>query len=260
MTLKIEENGPVTFVTLNRPDVHNAFNADLISELTDAFASLGSSTRTRVIVLAGAGRSFCAGGDLNWMRSMVGVGAEQNKADSIKLAGMFETVDTCPKPVIARVQGAAIGGGVGLVSCADIVVAGPRAKFGLGEVRLGLAPAVISPFVVRKIGTSKARELFMTGDRMDAATAMQWGMVHYVEENDLSLDDRVIRLTESLLKGGPNALAACKTLAREADLWSNPTERTAALIAELRTGEEGQEGMRAFLEKRTPKWLSEDNQ
>jgi len=257
--LLIEQTGPVAHVTMNRPDVHNAFNDVLIQEMLDAFQALGSSDTVRVIVLGGAGRSFCAGADLNWMRSMIEYDTARNQADSAALAQLFEVIDTCPKAVIGRVQGAAIGGGCGLVAVCDVVVAAARATFGLSEVRLGLAPAVISPYVVRKIGTSRARELFLTGDRMKAARAKEASLVHYVCDTELALDNQVVQLTASLLKGGPQAVAACKTLAREADQpqWATATGKTAELIASLRTSPEGQEGMRSFLEKRPPAWTLE---
>jgi methylglutaconyl-CoA hydratase len=255
----VEKTGPVAHVTLNRPEVHNAFDDTLIRNLASTFSTLATDDTVRVVVLSGAGRSFCAGADLNWMRRTIDFDQARNAHDSQELAGLFEIIDTCPKAVIGRVQGAAIGGGCGLVAVCDVVAASPRARFGLSEVRLGLAPAVISPYVVRKIGSSRARELFLTGDRIDANRAYDYGLVHWVCETELALDDRVIELTESLLKGGPKAIAACKELAREADqpAWATETGRAAQLIATLRTSPEGQEGMRAFLEKRPPMWLQE---
>lgn len=254
MSVLIERRGPICRVTLDRPELHNAFNAQLIGTLKRAFEQLGADDSVRAIVLGGSGKSFCAGADLGWMGSMVEYDEARNKADSLELAGLFETIDTCPKPVVGRVQGAAIGGGCGLVAVCDIVVSGPRARYALSEVRLGLAPAVIAPYVVRKIGTSRARELFLTGQRIDPMEAKQYGLVHRVCGREEDLDASVRVVTDALLKGGPRALEACKLLAREADLWPEPQERTAGIIAGLRVREEGQEGMRAFLEKRNPSW------
>lgn len=244
----------VARVTLNRPDRHNAFDDALIRELLGLFDALAARDDVRVVVLAGEGQSFCAGADLRWMRSTAQATEAQNRADALELQRLFAALDGLPKPVVARVQGAAIGGGCGLVACSDIVVAGPRAELGLSEVRLGLAPAVISPFVVRKIGPSRARELFLTGDRIDAETARLYGLVHRVVADEAALDAAVDAVVASLLKGGPVALAASKELARFADQWEAPAERTAALIAALRAGPEGQEGMQAFLERRPTAW------
>ena len=252
--LTLELAGGVARVTMNRPEVHNAFNDTLIAEFLQTFRLLESDPAVRVVVLAGAGRSFCAGADLAWMKSMARYDEAANRKDSLGLAQMYARLDAFEKPLVARVQGAAIGGGCGLVAVCDIVVAGPRARFALSEVRLGMAPAVISPFVVRKIGSSKARELFLTGDRIGPEEAKACGLVHRLVDDEDALDAAIDTVLESLLQGGPRALAACKLLAREADTWSEPLERTASLIAALRVGEEGQEGMRAFLEKRTPGW------
>ncbi len=254
MSLLVERDGPVARVTIDRPTVHNAFNDELIRQLTQTFEQLGGKPEVRVIVLAGSGRSFCAGADLNWMGSMVDYDEAANRADSLEIAAMYAAIDRCEKPVVGRVQGAAIGGGCGLVAVCDIVVAGPRARFGLSEVRLGLAPAVIAPYVVRKIGTSRARELFLTGQRIDPMEAKQYGLIHRICGSEDGLDSGIQRVVDALLKGGPKALAACKLLAREADLWADPAERTASIIAGLRVGAEGQEGIRAFLAKRAPSW------
>jgi methylglutaconyl-CoA hydratase len=246
--------GGVLRLTLNRPDRHNAIDDALIVGLTRAVEAAGQNPAVRVVLIAGAGPSFCAGADLKWMKSLASASEAANRQDALVLQRLFAVIDTLPKPVVARVQGPAIGGGCGIAACADIVVAGPRAAFALSEVRLGLAPAVISPFVVRKIGPSRARELFLTADRIDAATALLYGLAHRVVTTDDALDAEVDRVIASLLKGAPGAQAASKELAREADTWPEPAERTAALIATLRVGEEAQEGMRAFLEKRPPNW------
>ncbi|MFT5430786.1 MAG: methylglutaconyl-CoA hydratase [Myxococcota bacterium] len=257
MNLLTEISGGVARITMNRPEVHNAFDADLIGALEAAFVACADDPSVRAIVLAGAGRSFSAGGDLKWMKSMIGRDGAANREDSLGLARMFTTIDDCPKPVVARIQGAALGGGVGLTAACDIVVAGPRALFGLSEVRLGLAPAVISPFVVRKIGSSKARELFLTGDRFGPEEAQRCGLVHRIVGDEAELDGAVDVVLASVLKGGPQALAACKELAKFADVWEEPAERTTAMIARLRISEEGQEGMRSFLMKRKPSWMED---
>ena len=252
--LQLNVAGGVARLTMNRPDVHNAFNGRLIAEFLETFTQLEADPAVVAVVLGGAGRSFCAGADLAWMKSMAGYDEEANRHGSLGLAQMYARLDAFAKPLVARVQGPAIGGGCGLVAVCDIVVAAPRARFALSEVRLGMAPAVISPFVVRKIGSSKARELFLTGDRIGPQEAKACGLVHRLVDTEEALDAAVDKVLESLLQGGPRALAACKLLAREADTWSEPLERTASLIAALRVGEEGQEGMRAFLEKRKPGW------
>ena len=249
MTLSVIREGGVARVTLDRPEVHNAFNGDLIRSLAAAFHELAHDDAVRVVVLAGAGRSFSAGADLAWMRSAATLDAAQNAANALELAGVFEAIDVCPKPVVGRVHGAAVGGGVGLVACCDVVVAGPRARFRLSEVRLGMAPAVISPYVVAKVGSSRARALFITGDWMDAAQALDAGLVHRLVAEEDALDGAVDAAVQSCLAGGPRALAACKTLAREVLSWPDARERTARMIAELRVGPEAQARMAAFLEK-----------
>ncbi len=252
MSLLVETSAGVARVTLNRPDVHNAFDGELLLRIGQTFTALGQDPAVRVIVLAGAGKSFCAGADLAWMRSTATLDAEKNAQNALELAGLFAAIDGCPKPVVGRVHGAAMGGGVGLVACCDVVVAGPRAKFTLSEVRVGMAPAVISPFVVGKIGSSRARELFLTGDSIDAERAFQIGLVHRLA-TDETLDTLVDAAVGSLIKGGPEALAVNKRLAKEAS--SIPPLELAELIARLRTSTEAQEGMLAFLMKRPPAWI-----
>ncbi len=254
-TLQLTRDGAVATVTLNRPGIHNAFHPDLIIELTETFSSLGAEPGVRVVVLAGAGKSFSAGADLNWMRESAGFSEADNEADARRMAALFETIDTCPKPVVARVQGAALGGGVGLVACADIAVAADEAVFGLTEVRLGVAPAVISPFVLRKIGPSEARRWALTGDRFDARTARRLGLVHEVVPLE-GLDAAVQIEVGLLLKGGPEAQAEIKRLIRSV-AFRDPVEvrdDTAALIARLRAGAEGRAGLAAFLDKHEPSW------
>lgn len=247
--------GAVATVELARPDSHNALDADLIRELTSCFGELSADDSVRVVVLTGEGRSFCAGADISYMRETARFSYEENVADARALAAMFESVERCEKPVIGRVQGAAIGGGVGLVAACDIVVAAERARLSLSEVRLGVAPATIAPFVVPKVGVSRARALFLTSERITASRAREIGLVHEVvaeEELDAAVGEKVV----ALLEGGPDALAACKEIVREVATLGREeaAEKMARRIAGLRTGEEGQEGLSAFLEKRKPGW------
>src|SRR5215211_3203378 len=256
--LKRIDHGPVTTVTLARPDSHNALDAALIEELTRCFEEISDDDGVRVVVLAGEGRSFCAGADVGYMRETANFSYEENLEDARRLAMMYWTVDECPKPVVTRVQGAAMGGGSGLVAVADVAVADPETRFAFSEVRLGIAPATIAPFVVRKIGVSHARSLFVTGERFGAERAQEIGLVHeIVSGNDL--DAAVDEKVRELLQGGPVAQATLKGLLRRLET-TEPMEApglTARVISELRTGEEGQEGLAAFLEKRDPRWRTE---
>jgi methylglutaconyl-CoA hydratase len=256
--LTVTRRGPVATVTLDRPDVHNAFNPTLIDELTRAFAALGADGGARAVVLTGAGASFSAGADLTWMRQSLELTPEENVADAERLAAMFEAIDRCPRPVIARVNGAAFGGGVGLVAACDVAVAAEGARFAFTEVRLGIAPAVIAPFVLRRIGAAQARALFVTGARFDAARAREIGLVHEVVPPD-RLDAAVDEQLALVLAGGPEAIAAVKRLLADLPGLDPAGARryTAELIARLRTGPEGQEGIRAFLEKRRASWATE---
>lgn len=245
----------VAWLTLDRPDVRNAFNAALIAELAEAAAALVADP-PRAVVIAGNGPSFSAGADLVWMRSAKDHSWEDNLADARATSAMFRALDALPCAVIGRVHGHALGGGVGLVAICDIVVAEAGTVFGFTEVRLGIAPAVISPFVVRKIGQSHARALFTTGERFDAARAERIGLVHVTVDAG-SLDGAVDTVVASVLSAGPGAVAAAKRLPELA--WApldEATKTTAAVIADLRTGDEGQEGMAAFLEKRPPHWTA----
>jgi methylglutaconyl-CoA hydratase len=245
--LRIERDGELLRIALARPEVRNAFDAALIQELAEAFVDVG---RARAVVLSGDGASFCAGADVEWMRASVDLDYEANVADATALRRMLEAVDTCPAPVVARVQGHALGGGAGLVACADIAVAAEDAVFGFSEVKLGIVPAVISPFALAKIGPSAARRYFVTGERFDAATALRIGLVHEVAgDPDATLE----RLLGELLTAGPRATRAAKRLVLDAPLDGN---ETASRIAERRTSNEGQEGLRAFLERRRPNWTS----
>ena len=248
----------VATVVLSRPDSHNALNAALIEELTRCFEEISDDDGVRVVVLAGEGRSFCAGADIRYMRETAGFSYDENLEDARRLAMMYWTIDECPKPLVARVQGAAMGGGAGLVAVADVVVTDAEAWFAFSEVRLGIAPASISPFVVRKIGPSHARSLFVTGERFDAERAHEIGLVHRVVSRE-GLDAAVEQKVAELLQGGPVAQATIKALLRRLET-TEPMEApglTARVISELRTGEEGQEGLAAFLEKREPGWRTE---
>lgn len=256
LKLDVDARGVAT-LTLNRPEVHNAFGDLLIAELTEAFERLEADPAVRVVVLTGAGKSFSAGGDLKWMQAMIGYSEAQNRADSLNLAELMHRLDQLAKPTVARVNGAALGGGVGLVACCDIAIGAEGAKFGLTEVRLGLAPAVIAPFVVRAIGARQARRYFLSGERFDSATALRLGLLHERVPSD-ALDATVGAVVDTLLAGGPQALAACKALVATAEQdWDRDRlkRETAALIARLRTGDEGQEGLAAFFDKRSPRWV-----
>jgi methylglutaconyl-CoA hydratase len=242
--LQVERDGAVLRVTMARPDRRNAFDTALIDELARAFADVGD---VRAVVLAGEGKSFSAGADVEWMRSSVDLSYEENVADALRLRAMLDAIDGCPAPVVARVQGHALGGGCGLVACCDIVVAEPGAQFAFSEVKLGIVPAVISPFALAKIGPGAARRFFVTGERFTADVALRIGLVHEVAGD---LDAAVERLVAELLTAGPDAARAAKQLAR-APLAA---DETAERIAARRTSAEGQEGLRAFLEKRPPRW------
>jgi len=247
--LRVEQVGDTLRVTMDRPDRRNAFDADLIRELTEAFSDVGDA---RAVILAGEGESFSAGADVDWMRAAVELSYEENVADARRLRMMLDTINTCPAPVIARVQGHALGGGCGLVACSDVVVAAPDAVFAFSEVKLGIIPSVISPFALAKIGESAARRYFLTGERFDAQTAFRIGLVH---ELAAELDVAVERIVAELRTAGPEASRHAKQLVLERP-DSLGTERR---IAQRRTSEEGQEGLRAFLEKRKPAWSSENS-
>ncbi|HKC24708.1 MAG TPA: enoyl-CoA hydratase-related protein [Thermoanaerobaculia bacterium] len=248
----------VVAVALARPDVRNAFDDVLIAEATEIFRVLDGDTNARVVVLSGQGKAFCAGADLAWMARMVSYGIEENRRDAAALAEMLRAIDGCRKPVVGRVHGAALGGGTGLAAACDVVVAAAGTLFGTTEVRLGIVPAVISPYVVRKLGESRAREWFLTGERWDAEEARCAGLVHRVVPES-ELDAAVASVVDAILAGGPEAVAEAKRLARLAG--ELPLEaaipRTVDSIAARRVSPEGQEGMRAFLEKRKPAWTHE---
>jgi methylglutaconyl-CoA hydratase len=257
MSLLINSDGPVVRVTLNRPDVRNAFNEELIAELTTWAESVTVNGPARVAVLAGAGKMFCAGADLAWMSKMVAYSHEENVRDAREMARMFEAIDRLPIPLIGRVHGAALGGGVGLAAVCDIVVAAEDAFFGFTEVKLGILPAVISPYAIAKIGRSAARELFLTGARFSAERAREIGLVHAIGDA-AELDRLIAKYVNDLLTSAPEAVAAAKTLIAEVAARTGPgaTEYTIDAIAERRVSTEGQEGMGAFLARRPPSWIS----
>ena len=258
-TLLVEEAGGVLSVTLNRPEVHNAFNDELIAEAIDLFG--GEAVRSaRAVVLRGSGPNFCAGADLNWMSRRVHYTRDENVRDSAQLAKMYALINECPAPVVGRIQGAAIGGGVGLVAVCDIAVAAPGAKFGLSEVKLGILPAVISPYVIAKIGQTHARALFLTGERFDADRAMRVGLVHRIAEDTTALDGAVNETIEQIKTSGPQAVRECKKLIAHVvshDLI-DAIPYTIEAIATRRVSEEGQAGMNAFLKKEKPPWVSKN--
>jgi methylglutaconyl-CoA hydratase len=244
--LRMERDDGILRVTLARPERRNAFDASLIAELTDAFADVGDA---RAVVLAGEGEAFCAGADVEWQRASIDLTYDENVADALRLYEMCETIDRCPAPVVARVHGYALGGGSGIVACSDIVVADAQTVFGFTEVRLGIVPAVISPFVLQRIGDA-ARRYFLTGERFGADVALRIGLVSEVADGDL--DDRVDAVVAHLLAGGPEAVRAAKELVRTRPVG----DETAQIAAARRTSAEGQDGLRAFLEKRSPAWRS----
>jgi methylglutaconyl-CoA hydratase len=255
-TLQTEIKDGVATIRMNRPEVHNAFDDALIAALTAELRRLDPLPEARIIVLAASGKSFSAGADLNWMRRMAKYSQEENLRDAMALAGLMRTLDGVKKPTVARVQGAAFGGGVGLVACCDIAIASTEAAFSLSEVRLGLIPSVISPYVIAAIGEREARRYFLTAERFDAVEARRIGLVHEVVDSG-ALDEAVAKIAGQLLKGGPQALAAAKKLI--ADVSRRPTDdalsaETARRIAAIRVESEGQEGLAAFFEKRRPDW------
>lgn len=254
--LQQQREGAVLRLRLNRPALHNAFDAALIAELTAALAAAGADAEVRVVVLEGAGASFSAGADLNWMRGMAAASEAENRLDSLALARLMRTLDELPKPTLARVHGAAFGGGVGLVACCDIAIGVPEAKFGLTESKLGLLPAVISPYVIAAVGARQARRWFASAEIFDAQTALRIGLLHEVVAAE-HLDAAVQHQIDLLLKAGPSAAAGAKSLI--ARVVATPDAQTldqanASLIAALRVSPEGQEGLSAFLDKRSPSW------
>lgn len=254
-TITLNITNRIARVNLNRPEVHNAFNEIMLAELLELFTDLGQNKEVRVMVMTGNGKSFAAGADLNWMKKMIDYSYEDNFADSMVLANAMNALYSMPQPTIARVNGAAIGGGMGFVTGCDIAIAADTAKFSLSEVKIGLIPACIAPYVIRKVGPGKAKEFFITGERMNAERALENGFVNRVVPYD-ELDNAVDELVNTLLTSGPDAIAMAKELIDRAPGmgWEEVKTYTAGLIAKIRVGEEAQEGCAAFLEKRKPGW------
>jgi len=255
-TISIAIDGPVGRISFCRPEIHNAFNDTLIYEMTDLFESLKQEKELRVIVLTGEGKSFCAGADLNWMRRVKDYSFEKNYEESLALADLFWLIYTMPVPVVGRINGAAIGGGTGFVSVCDISIAAESAKFSFSEVKIGVVPACIGPYVIKKIGEGKAREFFISGERLTAAEACRIGLVNRYSPDD-KLDEEIDKLVKMLLSSGPNAIKMAKELISSVPLMDSDEFKpyTAEMIAKLRKSDEGQEGMDAFLNKRKPNWV-----
>ena len=257
MSVTTQIKDRVAQITLDNPDKRNAFDDTIIASLTEAFEKAGNDDSVRIVVLQATGKHFSAGADLNWMRAMGKLDAQQNRDDALKLARLMQAIDQCPKPVIARVQGAAFGGALGLICAADMAVAADNARFCLSEVKLGIVPAVISPYVVRAMGARQANRYFMTAEVIPASKAVALGLAHEVVPES-ELDEAVSNLITALLSAGPRAqIEARNLIARVSDgpIDQSMLNDTADLIARLRTGEEGQEGLSAFLEKRTANWI-----
>src|SRR5512140_962593 len=256
--LALERQGPLGLVTLNRGDRHNAFDDALIAELTGALRSMEAEEGIRIVVLAAAGRSFSAGADLNWMKRMAGYSMDDNRRDAMGLGALMRTLAHLRKPTIARVQGAAYGGGVGLVACCDIAVATQNATFSFSEAKLGLVPAVISPYIVAAIGERPARRYFLTAERFEAAEAWRLGLVHEICPNEAQMDEKIGDIVDALLAGGPVAQCEAKSLLRAVagrPVASELIQDTAERIAKIRSSPEGREGIAAFLEKRRAAWI-----
>jgi methylglutaconyl-CoA hydratase len=252
----IRPSAHVAEVWLNRPDVRNAFNDEVIAELTQTFQQLAAQPELRVVLLSGRGKAFCAGADLNWMRAMADYSWEQNRADAQRLADMLWTLDQCPVPVVGRVQGDCYAGGMGLASICDVLVASSNVTFCLSEARLGLLPATISPYVIRAMGVQAARRYFTTAERLSAAQAHGMGLVHELCEPE-ALDAKVAEIVATLVANGPAAVKACKRLVRDVsgqDLTEALRAETARRIADIRASDEGKEGLQSFLGKRSPNW------
>lgn len=252
----IRPSAHVAEVWLNRPDVRNAFNDEVIAELTQTFQQLAAQPELRVVLLSGRGKAFCAGADLNWMRAMADYSWEQNRADAQRLADMLWTLDQCPVPVVGRVQGDCYAGGMGLASICDVLMASSNVTFCLSEARLGLLPATISPYVIRAMGAQAARRYFTTAERLSAAQAHAMGLVHELCEPE-ALDAKVAEIVATLVANGPAAVKACKQLVRDVagqDITEALRAETARRIADIRASDEGKEGLQSFLIKRSPNW------
>jgi methylglutaconyl-CoA hydratase len=255
--LKVDINKPIARVTFDRPDLHNAFNDEVIPLVTKAFLEIGANDDVRVVVVGGNGKSFCAGADLNWMKRMVHYTRDQNIADAQAMARMFLTIAQCPKPVIARVHGAALGGGAGVVAACDIAIALESATFGFTEVKLGIIPGVISPFVISRIGPGRAREYFLTGERFSAPIALDLGLIQHFVGDETALDALIDSKIAQLLTAAPGAIAAAKKLifGVAARTLETSFEFTAEAIADARASEEGLAGMKAFLAREKAPWI-----
>ena len=257
-TVTYQKDGRIARVTFCRPKIHNAFNGTVITEMTEVFSMIEKDDDIRIVVLTGEGKSFCAGADLNWMRGVIKQTYEENLAESNALADLFYKIYTCKRPVVGRINGAAIGGGTGFVAVCDIAIAAESAVFSFSEVKIGVVPACIGPYVIKKMGEGKARELFITGERMKAQRAFEVGLVNKVMADD-QLDEEVSKLVKFILSSGPEAVAMAKRLVSEVPGMKPEQFKpfTAEMIAKLRISDEGQEGMDAFLNKRKPKWVEE---
>lgn len=259
LLITIEQH--VATVTLNRPEKRNAFNDEMIAELTAAFTELGANEQVRVVVLAAAGKAFCAGADLNWMRAMADYSYAENLADADKLAQMLQTIYQCPKPTIAAIQGDVYAGGMGLVAVCDVAIAVKIANFCLSEVRLGLAPATISPYVIRALGARAAQRYFLTAEVFDAKKACELGFIHD-RVSEESLADVIAEFCKNVVKNSPDAVQTCKTLLHEVagqPITEQLIEKTVKGIADIRASTQGKEGVQAFLQKRRPAWQTENN-
>ncbi|MBT9582753.1 enoyl-CoA hydratase/isomerase family protein [bacterium] len=251
--IDIDARGVAT-LTLNRPEVHNAFNLQVVEELHQVFTGLGQNAQVKVVVLRGQGKSFSAGADVEWMRGQAVAGEAENRQGARQMADMFLAVDNCRCPVVALIQGAALGGGTGLTCAVDIAIAGPKAFFGFTEVRLGIVPAVISPYAIRRLGYSRAKVHFLLGDRIDAATAYRIGLIHYLSDDPEAQLEEVLG---HLLAGSPSAQTRIKPLVRNSYELADPTDFTVEQITAARAHPDGREGLSAFLEKRPPQWVFE---
>lgn len=257
-SLAVERQGPIGLVTLNRPERHNAFDDVLIGELTEALRSMEAEDGVRLVVLSAAGRSFSAGADLNWMKRLAGLSRDENQRDAMALGALMRTLAHLRKPTIARVQGAAYGGGVGLVACCDVAVANHNATFALSEAKLGLIPAVISPYVIAAIGERAARRYFVTGEKFEAGEAWRLGLLHELAPTDAEMDEKIGDIAEAMLQCGPVAQREAKELIRAVagkPIHSELIQDTAERIARIRSSPEGREGVSAFLEKRRASWV-----
>ena len=260
VALHIDARG-IARVTLDNPDKHNAFDDRIIAQLTEAFVAVGSNDQVRALVLASSGKSFSAGADLNWMRRMAGYGEQENRRDANALAQMLNCLSLLPVPSIARVQGAAFGGAVGLVSCCDMAVATPRASFCLSEVKIGLIPATISPYVIDAMGARAARRYFTTAEKFSAETAYRLGLISELEDTEAAMDSRIEQLLDAIIANGPVAVRAAKQLVTDfagRDIDQDVIADTSTRIAATRVSAEGQEGLNAFLEKRRPAWATQN--